>query len=803
MWRNYLKIAFRNIVRNRTYSLVNIIGLAIGIACFILIALYIADELSYDRYHQNAKNIYRVVNTTDFGGVGEESSSCPFPVGPTLASEYPGMVKKSVRFFNFQAIQTFIEYKEKHFNEKRIFFVDSTIFDVFDVNFVSGSAQTALIEPFSIILTESTAKRYFGNENPIGKNLKIQEQINMKVTGVIKDTPLQSHLKYDFLASMSSVRTMYGGKLPETWVWNPCWTYLLLENNVNPKALESQFKNFISKYFYDAEKGHVSLYLQALTDIHLKSNIDYEIEPNSNILYIYILSAIAVFLLIIACINYMNLSTASSSLRAKEIGIKKTVGAYRSQLVSQFITEALIMSFLALFIAIILVELTLPIFNNLADKSFHLGILFEPKAILSLIIIGIVTGVIAGCYPAFFLASLEPAKIIKGGSKNNIKSGFARKALVTIQFSVSIALVIGTIIAYQQLNYMRNADLGFKKDHILLLPVYQTPIVMKYETFKSSLLQNPSIESVTSVDDIVGSGHNTHEFRPEGFPNNKWQFYPALVVKYDFVKTFGIKIIEGRDYSKDFKTDPMEGMLINEAMVKHMGWKSNKEAIGKQFKSRVGNEKVIGVINDFNSNSLHTPAGPFALNMKEEPWEIAEFTRYIAIRLSGNSNEKDIYYIQNLWNKFAPNRPFQYTFLDKELDKLYKGEEKLGKLAGIFTILIIIIASVGLIGLTSFMTEQRTKEIGIRKVLGASTQSIVQLLSKEFLKLVIVSSLIAFPASFYLLNLWLNNFAYREKISWVVFLVSGAMALVFTLLISGFRAYRASLKDPVITLKYE
>jgi putative ABC transport system permease protein len=585
MLKNYLIFTLRNLLKHKTHALINILGLAIGIASFLIIYLYISDELSYDRYHKESANIYRLVNVYDFDGVGENSASSPFPVAFTLMNDYPAMIENIVRLFNFQAPRSFVEYEENKFNEKRFFFADSTFFDIFNYEFIAGNPETALDEMNLVVITESTAKRYFGVQNPIGKSIRFETSLNLQVSGVIKDVPEQSHFKFDFIGSMSSLRAAFGGNLPQTWVWNPCWTYLLLNKNVDPKALEAEFPNFIQKYFFDAERDNVSLYLQPLTSIHLKSDLDYEISPNNDMSSIYILSVIALFLLAIAIINYMNLATATSSGRAKEIGIKKVNGAYQSQLILQFIGESILLTYFALTMSVILIELLLPAFNEFTGKSILFSDLVKWQNIIVVLGLGAFIGTISGIYPAFFLASFQPLDVLISSKTKGTKSGTARKVLVVAQFTISISLIIGTIVIRDQLNFMRNADLGFDKENIVILPINRTPIASSYESFKKELLQSPDILSVSAMDDIFGMAHNTHEFRPEGFPDDKWQFYPAMVVQYDFIQTFGMQIVAGRDYNEANKTDPVNGILINEAMVKHMGWNEPQEAIGKKFRS--------------------------------------------------------------------------------------------------------------------------------------------------------------------------------------------------------------------------
>ncbi len=803
MVKNYIKSTFRQLIKQKTYTLINITGLAIGIASFLIIYLFITDELSYDRFNKKAKNIYRLVNIYDFEGVGEKSASSPFPVAFTMKNEYPDMIKNVVRLFNFQVPSSFVEYQDKKFNEKHFFFADSTFFDIFDYEFIKGNSRTALEENGSVVLTQSAARKYFGNEDPMGKIILFEITTKLKITGIIKDPPKQSHLQFDFIGSMSTLRTIYDGSLPNTWVWNPCWTYFLLNDHVSPKALEAKFPEFIQTYFYDAEKENITLYLQPLTDIHLRSKLDYELSANGSMNSIYILSAIGIFLLVIAIINFMNLATATSSRRAKEIGIKKVTGAYRSQLILQFLGESTILSFIALTLGLIIVEFVLPLFDEFTGKSLTINVLFEWQNIVMLISLGLAVGILSGTYPAFYLSAFNPVKVLKGSVRFGVKSGLPRKILVVTQFTISIALIIGSIIIHDQLKFMQNADLGFNKKNIIIVPVNRTPVANIFPTFKKELLQDPSIISVTAMDDIFGESHNTHEFRPEGYPEKKWQFYPALVVRYDFVKTFGIKIIAGRDYIEENKLDPMNGMLINEAMVKHMGWGSPENALGKKFKSLRGNERVIGVFKNFHPTSLHKEAGPFVLNMKEYPREVIWFLKYVAIRIQPGTEKNALAHIENMWRKTSPDRPFEYFFLDKELASLYKDEENLSRLSFIFTIIIILISAMGLLGLASFLAEQKTKEIGIRKVLGANLLSIINNISKEFIWLILLASVFAWGIAYIVMVYWLYHFPYQTVIHWFTFILGALIAMGLAMMITFIRAYFASKANPIVTLKYE
>ena len=806
MFIHYVKILLRNLYKKKIYSFVNMTGLAIGIASFILIMLFVVDELGYDRHHSKADRIYRLCMVYDFGGVGENSASQPFPVAFTLKDEYPDMIQNVVRVFNFQSTRNFIEYGDLKFIEKRFFFADSTFFEIFDHEFIAGDIKTALDEPNSVVITESIAGKYFRDEDPLGKIIDFESGLHLKVTGIIRDVPEQSHFIFDFIGSMGSVKNMFHGRLPDTWVWNPCWTYLLLSEGVSVEQLELQLPEFTEKFFYDAQKESITLYTQPLTDIHLRSRLDYEIQPNGNITYIGILIIIAVFILIIASINFMNLATATSGTRAREIGIRKVTGAYRSQLIGQFLGESLFLTLISMILAFILVEIVMPVFNGFTGKDLEINSLFTLPNFFLVLILWLIVGIFSGLYPAFFLSAFKPITVLRGMIGSEVRRGTGRKILVVFQFTVTIALLVGTLVIFSQLKYVGNADLGFNKDNIVLLPVNRTAMaeLEVYTSFKNELLQNPDILSVTAMDDIIGGAHNTHEFRPEGVTEDEWRFFPALVIRHDFVKTFEIEIVAGRDYSEDFKTDAANSMLINEAMVKHLGWGSNLDALGRKFRSLAGDERVIGVFKDFHATSLHEASGPFVLNIKERLFEIRYFIKYVAIKIGHGDPGKTLEFIRQKWNDFEDERPFDYSFLDDELSGLYKDEKNLGMLSLVFTLIIMFIAALGLFGLVSFMAEKRTKEISIRKVMGASILHIFILLSGEFVKLIVIATLIAWPLSYFLIDeFFLNQFYQRVPLNVWIFIMSGLFALIIALIITSYRAFTASRTNPAESLKYE
>ncbi len=805
MLRHFILITIRNLARHLNFSIINIGGLAIGLASFIFIILYITDELKYDSFHDKADSIYRVNRFYNSNNVNEDAATCSFPFAPTLQMDYPGMVKNTCRFFNFMTTQVFIDYQKDDttlikYNESGFFLVDSTVFQMFSFPFIKGNFETALSSPNTVVLTESTAARYFGDEDPVGKTMRLNEGLNLEVTGVIKDVPSQSHFRINFLGSMSTFRQAIGGTLPQTWIWNPCWTYIELGDNILPEALEARFPEFYANHYPDLSNQDVTLSLQKLTDIHLQSHHDYEMHANSNVIYVYILSIIAVIVLSLACINFMNLTTANSTTRTKEIGIKKTFGADRIILVKQFIGETIFITLISLIIACLLVELLLPGFNQFTDKSISGDYILAISSIGFGIVLVLGVGLLAGAYPAFYLSSFNPIVIFRGGLRNSKSMGNARKILVTAQFAISIALIIGTLIVYSQLKFIRKADLGFNKDQIILLQGVNQ-ISRNFETFKENLLKYPEIESVTAMEDLLGANHNTRGVTIEGLSNDQQFWYPMFIVRSDFVETFDIEVVEGRSFSKEIRSDTANAIMINETMVKNLGW-TNEEALGKRIVHE-GDERVIGVFRDFHILSLHKPMNNFILDMVRNPGFAAGMTRYIAIRVNSSKYTKILDTIEEEWNVFAPNRPFEYSFLAQELQDLYTDEDKFGKFSIMLTILALVIASLGLIGLTSYIAEQRTKEIGIRRAMGATLASVIRLLSNEFVKLILLANLIAWPIAYLVAINWLNNFTKRIPVDLTLFLFAGLGTLIIAILITSYRALRASSRNPADTLRYE
>ncbi|MBT7827147.1 MAG: FtsX-like permease family protein [Bacteroidetes bacterium] len=801
MFRNYFITAYRTFIRNKTFSFINILSLTLGLVGFMFILLYIYDELSFDKHNDDFNRIFRIGNSVNHQGVGEVSSSVPFPIAPYLEKEYPEMIDEVVRFFNFQIPKFFIQYDSIKAFENRVFFADSNVFEIFKVEFIKGNPDSALANPFTMVITESMAKKYFGRADPIGQSILLDDAIKFRITNVVKDPPLQSHFHWDFLSSMSTVDSIY--KRPQkSWIWNPCWTYVKLNPNFTKEELQHALDQIVVDNYSGDEQNYISFFLQNLKYIHLSSDLAYEIEPNSSILNILLLAGIALFILIIACISFMNLATAFSAARAKEIGIKKVLGAKRSQLIFQFLTESIFLCFISLFLSLSIVELVLPLFNEFADKSIELNTHYRFISVFPLFIICILTGFIAGFYPAFFLSKFEPVKVLRIKSGKLSTAKFGRKILVILQFSISAAIIIITLIAMKQVKYVEQKDLGFNHDEILIITSANSFAAYYFDSIKQDLLQTNGIVSVTASDYRLGINHNTHDYSLSEEKDEDWLYYPALMVRNDFIKTYDIELVTGRDYSEDYEYESYNSILINESMVRHQDW-TNEEAIGKTFHSKGQNEKVIGVVKDFHVQSLHMPKGPFLLDMIPPSNYQVSWTNYISVRLEDEDIDASIVAIEKIWNKYVPNRPFEYSFLKDDLIAQYESENRFSSIAGILSLLTIFIAALGLFGLTSYLTELRTKEIGIRKVLGASNTNIIFLLAKEFVYLILWSNLLAWPLAFLFLKVWFANFAYQVNIGWEPFAFSAILTFAITALITIYKAIQVSRRNPVVSLRYE
>ncbi len=807
MLKNHIHIALRNLRKYKAFSLINVVGLAVGIACCIVIFLYVRDELSYDKFNVKADQIYRVhlngnINHRDL----KMAISSP-PLGEGLARNFPQVL-------NYARIRNFgvpvMRYKDKVFSEKRIYWVDSTFFDLFTVKFLQGDPKTALSQPNDVVLTEETAKKYFGDENPIGKILNADHRRDYVVTAVVKGFPHNSHFHFDLLASLST----YKDSRSEFWLSNNYYTYILLRKGTDTGALQKKINEFIKQFigpqikmaaglsldqFY-AGGNRYEYDLQPLTSIHLNSHLDYELEPNSDMGYIYIFSSIALAILLIASINFMNLSTARSERRSKEVGIRKTLGSNRSQLVRQFLAESVLLSAISVFLAIVIVELFIPMFNDVADKQISLGVFDNFYTIPVLLVLALIVGIMAGSYPAFYLSSFRPMHVLSKASGKNSRKSILRSGLVIFQFTVSIVLFIGTFIVYSQLSYIQNKNLGFNKQRVVVID-RTDDIGSQIESFKKRLLSNPDIVSVSNTSQIPGNHFSNSAFKEAGTSGEKTQELWVMSADYGFTNTYRIQMKEGRYFSKEHPSDTT-AIVINQKTAEVFGM---KDPIGKRLVlyGRTASEAryftIVGVMKNFNFESLHQEIKPLVIFLYREH----NFGKYVSARISPGNYQSTIAYMNQSWKKYAGNESFKYNFFDQGWTHLYSAEERTGKLATIFSILAIFIACLGLLGLAAFITEQRTKEIGVRKVLGASVPEIIFLLSKEFTKWVLIANAIAWPVAYLVMNNWLQSFAYRINIGPLIFLYSGIIALLIALLTVSSHAIRAARANPVKSLRYE
>ncbi len=807
MFKNYLKIAWRNLWRNKGFSALNIFGLAIGIATCLVILLFVQNELSFDRFNKNAERIVRVYfRGTMRGGIINESTVMP-PTAQTLKNDYPE-VEEATRIRDYGRPKMLVG--DKTFKEQAFAFVDPNFFKIFTLPLLQGDANTALLQPNTVIVSREVAKKYFGTEDVLGKAISFKDGNNppLKITGVMDKMPANAHFHFDILASM----TGFPDSKSPSWMQSEFYTYLLLQPGYDYKKLEAKLPQVVEKYMGPQilqamgmsfakfrESGNaIGLYLQPLTDIHLHSDFAYDLSPAGDIRYIYIFSAIALFMLLIACINFMNLSTASASKRAREVGIRKVLGSLKFELVRQFLVESVLLAGIALAIGIGLLYLALPVFNDLAGKDLHLNFLENPWLLPVLLLFGILVGVMAGSYPAFFLATFKPVAVLKGKFVAGKKNVSLRSGLVVFQFFISISLIVSTAVVYRQLSYIQNKKLGYNKEQVLLLPESWF-LGNKQAYFREQLLRDPRVVNVSTSPYLpAGPSYNNNFFvypRNQGTERLKTLRYE---VDPNYIPALGIEMLTGRNFSKDFPTDS-SGAILNETAAKMLGW--YPDATGQAISHTDNNGKestlhVIGVVKDFHFRSLHQKISPLVMVMGANEGTIIVKTRATDIEGLLATTKK-------LWNASTREEPFSYSFLDDRFKATYQAEQKVGKILGVFSGLTILVACLGLFGLATFTAEQRTKEIGIRKVLGASVAGVVALLSKDFLKLVFVAFILASPIAWYVMNRWLQDFAYRADISIWVFVVAIVLAVIITIVTISFQAIKAALANPVNSLRTE
>jgi putative ABC transport system permease protein len=808
MFKNYFKIVFRNAKKHPMYVLINLVGLAIGMAVSIVILLYVQFELSYDKYHPNADRIYRVSRAW-FNQDGEESLHLGHlapPFGPLIQSDFPEDVAVSARLFNFDAL---IKSGSNAMVEERFFFADPETFDLFSWKIIEGEGQNALNEADGIIMTESTAKRYFGNVSAVGKELQAElagQEFTFQVRGVMEDMPENSHFHVDFLGSMIPVVQFYGGQdaFMSNYGSNNFSTFIKLAEGVDGKAFEAKLPAMIDRHMGENQAGipaskGTKLNLWPISDVHLYSNLASEIEPNGNIDYVFVYLAVALFILMIACINFMNLSTARSSLRSMEVGLRKVMGADKMILIRQFMGESFVMTLFSMILAIILVYLFLPTFSDFTEKTLSLNFFQNPEYLLGIFGLMAFVGLISGSYPALFLSGFMPAKVLKGAFKAGKGHENFRSLLVIGQFAISVILIVAVLVVIRQLNYMQSKNLGFQKEDIVVLPSSEQ-LNSNYLIIKDRLENHPGIKEI-SISSRVPSGRLLDSQGTTAEVNGELTQLNVRIadihVAHNFLHTYGIPLKAGRDFDFRRASDSTEAFILNETAIRAVGWSNPEEAIGKQF--LYGNRRgfVTGVMQDFHFESLHQPIVPIVFMISQDR------NNRVSIRIDATQRAEVLAYLEEEWAQLRPDYPFEPLFVDEGFNRQYEAEAKLKTIFRFFSILAIVISILGLLGLVTFATEQRTREIGIRKVMGAETGNILVLLGKDFLKLVAIGFLIAIPVSWFGMNGWLEDFAYKTGIAWTIFLWAGLIAGIIAAATVTSQTLKAAWSNPVKSIKNE
>jgi len=811
MLKNYLKVAWRNLLKNKTFSLINITGLASGLACFILIALYVADELSYDRFNEKAIRIYRVNSDIVFGGNKLHLAVASDPMGEALKKDYP-QVEEYVRFYTSSGSKL-IKKGDQFINENDVAHADSTLFNVFTLPVIAGDSKTALNEPNTVVISESAAKKYFGATDVLGKSIETDDNGGTlyKITAVMKDIPHNSHFNFSMIFSMDNVQYQWGQFLSHNHQ-----TYLLLKPGTDYKAFEKNFPQFIDRYVvpqaaqfmeiksmeeFEKAGNKLEYSLIPLTDIHLHSDRTVEMGVNGNIQYVYIFSVIALVVLILACINFMNLSTARSAARAKEVGIRKVVGSEKRYLVRQFLTESILTTVLSTALAISIAALCMPWFNNLSAKELHISDILQPKYLSVLIALPIVVGLLAGMYPAFVLSSFNPIVVLKGKLSGGLKRSNLRNVLVVGQFTMSIFLIAATIIVFRQLNYIQTKKLGFNKDQMLI--VRTGALDNKRDAFKEEVSKLPGVKASTYAGFLPVSGYSRNDVsfsKSSAMTADNSVNMQVWDISHDYIPVMEMEMVKGRNFSKEFGTDS-NATIINETAARLLGWDN---PLGKKlytfFQDQVGTKlidrEVIGVVKNFHFESMKENIGPLCFRLANNSWTTA-------FKVNTSDIKQLVSTIESKWKTMAPGKPFSYQFMDEAFDSMYRIEQRTGKLGLTLAIIAIVIACLGLFGLAMYTAEQRVKEIGVRKVLGATITDVVSMLSKDFMLLVLIASALAIPLAWWAMNKWLQDFAFRINIGWWIFVAAGIIALLIALVTVSSQAVKAALANPVKSLRTE
>jgi putative ABC transport system permease protein len=798
MLGNYLKVAFRNILRHKGFSFINIAGLAIGMACSLVIFLYIIRETSFDRFNKNAGRIFRL--TMELKQADRAGHTAYIQSLPPLEKEFPE-VTASVRLFTYSwKEKTLVSDGVKYFYEERFFLADPSIFNIFSIPFLKGDPESALAEPNRIVISESTARKYFGQEAPLGKVLSVKNLTPAEfiVSGVFEDFPDNSHLHCDFIAPLAAGSSLFWDKFLER---NSFYTYVLLDESASAAGLEKKFPSLLARHF-GKNAGSYQLHLQPLTDIHLRSHLGDEIEANGDLSTIYLFSLLALIILASACINFINLATARSEGRAKEVGLRKVIGAQRAQLIHQFLSESFVFALAALPLALSLIGIFIPPFNAILNTDLSLSAVGRPILLAGLAGIILFVGLVSGSYPAFLLSGFPPTKVLKSRSWTGSRRSLSRTILVVVQCAVSVILIVGTFVVFFQMRYIQNKKLGFDKDDLVILSLKDWESLQGYPALKGALVQSPNILRVSASANLPSDVTRTQAAWHEGLAGEDEEPVYWNAVDYDFLETFGIELAAGRDFSKEFPSDEKQAYIVNESAAKAFGW---DQPLGKMFSLSNRNlmrpmfEKgtVIGVVKDFHAQSLHKKIEPVVLSIQKGQY------RYAAVKIRRGRTAETLDFMAAQWKKVYPERPFEYFFFDEEVAKMYQSEHQAGRIFGYATLLSILVAGLGLYGLASFSAAKRTKEIGIRKTLGASVSDIALLLSREFTLLFVLANAFALPAAYFLMNKWLHGFVYRIRLGPQFFISAAFVAFAVLLVSVGTQAAKAALANPADSLKYE
>jgi len=801
MLKNYLQIALRSLLKNKAYTIINITGLAIGLACFVLIAIYIRNEINYDRFFSNADNIYRVNTHVDVNGISNSYPSAHYPACFDMVKDYPEVVNATTMYkaFYLSSVQPKIKRNDIEFEEKKFYIADSTFFSVFDFKFKYGNPEEALRNSYSVVLTEAASRKYFGDENPIGQIIQFQDTVALKVTGVLAPFEGRTHLDFDFLAqSKLLLNQIVGRNVDHQYVGLWYYSYVVMQPGASPGLLVSKLPAFVKKYYPPRyTENNASLTVQNIKDIHLYSDFSTaDMSVNGNIQYVYTLGSIGVLVLIIACINFMNLSIARFSNRGKEVGVRKVMGAEKKNLVFQFLGESVVISIIAGIIGIGVIIIFIPVFNELAQTNVEVSQLLDPINASGIIAIRLITGILAGIYPSFVMAAFQPVIVLKGMHKKANTKIDLRKGLVIGQFTVSCILLIGTFIISDQLSFMREKNMGFDKEQMIILPVGGTSLAASYSTFKNKIEAMPEVVSVTNLSHDLGQKALPYlPMRVEGKEDE--QMLPIMYVGHDFIRTFGLEMVQGRSFDIEHRTDSTLGFVINESAAKSLGW--GNDVIGRKITFGVNgdpNAEVIGVVKDFNFDPLRSRVGPLVMG-----FGFASVN--VAIKVKPGDHKNTLQSISKVWSEIIPGTPFTYSFLDEALTDTYRAEEKLAEIFTWFCGLAIFVASLGLFALASFSAERRLKEFGVRKVMGATEGGLVILMYREFITLIAIAFVIASPLAWYFSNEWLSNFAYRVNLSPLAYLLSIALITFVVLITVGYHSIKAAQSNPIKVLRSE